>query len=180
MWSFIVYLRILFCTILYVVGKSFLTNCFVLYTLGKYHFRRTSRRQACELLIIYVPALPCPALPCPALPCPALLWEYDSSIYVAVSTEWTYSPLCTCLFPTQTFFDSCFRSQVITHLVYPQSSVLDDSIGCALWFAARGAGTLICQQCVENITDVHSSCSHLPPYTSPVKVWPPKPLFSET
>ena len=93
------YLRIFFCTILYDIGKSFLTNCFVLYQLGKYHFRRTSRCQACELLTIYAPkfllsfcfqfghefghyslsyhalayhALPCPALPCPALPCPAL------------------------------------------------------------------------------------------------------------
>uniref|UniRef100_UPI003590053F asparagine synthetase domain-containing protein 1-like isoform X2 n=1 Tax=Myxine glutinosa TaxID=7769 RepID=UPI003590053F len=33
------------------------------------------------------------------------------------------------------------RRRRITHLVYPADTVLDDSIGCALWFAARGQGT---------------------------------------
>ncbi len=28
------------------------------------------------------------------------------------------------------------------HLLYPHSTVLDDSIGCALWFASRGLGQL--------------------------------------
>ena len=27
-------------------------------------------------------------------------------------------------------------------MVYPHCTVLDDSIGCALWFAARGVGLL--------------------------------------
>lgn len=34
------------------------------------------------------------------------------------------------------------RTQVITELIHPLNSVLDDSIGCALWFAARGKGCL--------------------------------------
>ncbi|KAL5255554.1 hypothetical protein ACHWQZ_G010954 [Mnemiopsis leidyi] len=37
----------------------------------------------------------------------------------------------------------CARERHITDLVYPHNTVLDDSIGCALWFAARGAG--VCQ-----------------------------------
>lgn len=32
------------------------------------------------------------------------------------------------------------RSEVIKDLLYPLETVLDDSIGCALWFAARGHG----------------------------------------
>lgn len=32
------------------------------------------------------------------------------------------------------------REQSISNLVYPLESVLDDSIGCAIWFAARGIG----------------------------------------
>lgn len=32
------------------------------------------------------------------------------------------------------------REQRICHLVHPLETVLDDSIGCAVWFAARGAG----------------------------------------
>lgn len=34
------------------------------------------------------------------------------------------------------------RSQHVSHLVSPLNTVLDDSIGCALWFAARGTGHL--------------------------------------
>ncbi|XP_070195936.1 asparagine synthetase domain-containing protein 1-like isoform X2 [Littorina saxatilis] len=34
------------------------------------------------------------------------------------------------------------RSQYVRHLVYPSTTVLDDSIGCAVWFAARGQGVL--------------------------------------
>ena len=26
------------------------------------------------------------------------------------------------------------------HLIYPLHTILDDSIGCAIWFAARGRG----------------------------------------
>lgn len=31
---------------------------------------------------------------------------------------------------------------MIKHLLYPHQTVLDDSIGCALWFASRGRGLL--------------------------------------
>ncbi|XP_051937972.1 asparagine synthetase domain-containing protein 1 [Hippocampus zosterae] len=34
------------------------------------------------------------------------------------------------------------RRQRISHLVHPLDTVLDDSIGCAVWFAARGKGFL--------------------------------------
>ena len=37
---------------------------------------------------------------------------------------------------------SSIRSSRISHLVSPLKTVLDDSIGCALWFAARGRGHL--------------------------------------
>ncbi|XP_028401199.1 asparagine synthetase domain-containing protein 1-like [Dendronephthya gigantea] len=56
------------------------------------------------------------------------------------------------------------RSNYITHLVSPLSTVLDDSIGCALWFAARGKGTLCCGE------EISSSCDHEPSYTCPAKV----------
>ena len=32
------------------------------------------------------------------------------------------------------------RARLIKHLLYPHQTVLDDSIGCALWFASRGQG----------------------------------------
>ena len=35
-----------------------------------------------------------------------------------------------------------FRSEHIQYLVYPLNTVLDDSIGCAVWFAARGQGVM--------------------------------------
>ncbi|XP_058508441.1 asparagine synthetase domain-containing protein 1 isoform X1 [Solea solea] len=35
------------------------------------------------------------------------------------------------------------RQERITHLVYPLETVLDDSIGCAVWFAARGTGFIM-------------------------------------
>ncbi|XP_060081138.1 asparagine synthetase domain-containing protein 1-like [Ylistrum balloti] len=34
------------------------------------------------------------------------------------------------------------RSNHVRHLVYPLDTVLDDSIGCAVWFAARGQGII--------------------------------------
>jgi asparagine synthetase B (glutamine-hydrolysing) len=34
------------------------------------------------------------------------------------------------------------RSELIRNLVHPLDTVLDDSIGCSLWFAARGRGSL--------------------------------------
>nr|XP_056717506.1 asparagine synthetase domain-containing protein 1 [Euleptes europaea] len=49
------------------------------------------------------------------------------------------------------------RRQQISHLVYPLDTVLDDSIGCAVWFAARGEGL------VTNQGDAR-------PYKSPTKV----------
>lgn len=35
------------------------------------------------------------------------------------------------------------REERICHLVHPLDTVLDDSIGCAMWFAARGAGFIM-------------------------------------
>ncbi|KFP69284.1 Asparagine synthetase domain-containing protein 1, partial [Acanthisitta chloris] len=49
------------------------------------------------------------------------------------------------------------RHQRINHLIYPLDTVLDDSIGCAIWFASRGAGFL-------------SNQGELKPYKSPAKV----------
>lgn len=34
------------------------------------------------------------------------------------------------------------RRQHIADLIYPLKSILDDSLGCALWFAARGKGVI--------------------------------------
>nr|XP_060634193.1 asparagine synthetase domain-containing protein 1-like [Anolis sagrei ordinatus] len=49
------------------------------------------------------------------------------------------------------------RQQHIRHLVYPLDTVLDDSIGCAVWFASRGEGLL------TNQGDTR-------PYQSPAKI----------
>ncbi|XP_025750801.2 asparagine synthetase domain-containing protein 1 [Manacus vitellinus] len=49
------------------------------------------------------------------------------------------------------------RKQHINHLIYPLDTVLDDSIGCAVWFASRGEGFI-------------SSQGELKPYKSPAKV----------
>ncbi|KAI1884868.1 hypothetical protein AGOR_G00214300 [Albula goreensis] len=35
------------------------------------------------------------------------------------------------------------RQRRISHLIFPLETVLDDSIGCAVWFAARGTGTVM-------------------------------------
>lgn len=35
------------------------------------------------------------------------------------------------------------RGEHVCHLVYPLETVLDDSIGCAVWFAARGTGFIM-------------------------------------
>ncbi|XP_038056294.1 asparagine synthetase domain-containing protein 1-like isoform X2 [Patiria miniata] len=51
------------------------------------------------------------------------------------------------------------RQERVSDLVYPLQSVMDDSIGCAIWFAARGQGFLA--------TDAGSSPQ---PYESPAKV----------
>ena len=34
------------------------------------------------------------------------------------------------------------RKERVSHLIFPLCTVLDDSIGCAFWFAARGQGSL--------------------------------------
>ncbi|NXP23152.1 ASND1 protein, partial [Scytalopus superciliaris] len=49
------------------------------------------------------------------------------------------------------------RAQCINHLIYPLDTVLDDSIGCAIWFASRGEGFI-------------SNQGELKPYKSPAKV----------
>ncbi|NXE06980.1 ASND1 protein, partial [Lophotis ruficrista] len=49
------------------------------------------------------------------------------------------------------------RQQCINHLIYPLDTVLDDSIGCAIWFASRGEGFI-------------SNQGELKPYKSPAKV----------
>ncbi|XP_057230093.1 asparagine synthetase domain-containing protein 1-like [Malurus melanocephalus] len=49
------------------------------------------------------------------------------------------------------------RKQRINYLIYPLDTVLDDSIGCAIWFASRGEGFI-------------SNQGELKPYKSPAKV----------
>ncbi|NXX50107.1 ASND1 protein, partial [Tricholaema leucomelas] len=49
------------------------------------------------------------------------------------------------------------RQECIHHLIYPLDTVLDDSIGCAIWFASRGEGFV-------------SNEGQLKPYKSPAKV----------
>jgi hypothetical protein len=49
-----------------------------------------------------------------------------------------------------------YRENIIKTVIYPCSTVLDDSIGSALWFAARGNGLL------HNDNDA--------PYASPAEV----------
>ncbi|XP_066491840.1 asparagine synthetase domain-containing protein 1 [Tiliqua scincoides] len=49
------------------------------------------------------------------------------------------------------------RQQSISHLVYPLDTVLDDSIGCAVWFASRGEGLIMHQ-------------GNRRPYESPAKI----------
>ncbi|POI23708.1 hypothetical protein CIB84_012544 [Bambusicola thoracicus] len=49
------------------------------------------------------------------------------------------------------------RRRFIHHLIYPLDTVLDDSIGCAIWFASRGEGYINKQ-------------GEMKPYKSPAKV----------
>ena len=35
------------------------------------------------------------------------------------------------------------RDRIISDLIYPLNTVLDESLGCALWFASRGKGYLV-------------------------------------
>lgn len=41
------------------------------------------------------------------------------------------------------------RQERISHLVHPLDTVLDDSIGCAVWFASRGIGMATATDCAE-------------------------------
>ncbi|XP_013787823.1 asparagine synthetase domain-containing protein 1-like isoform X2 [Limulus polyphemus] len=50
------------------------------------------------------------------------------------------------------------RQDCIRQLVYPCATVLDDSLGCASWFAARGSGV------------IWSDSNSYEPYTSPARV----------
>ena len=64
------------------------------------------------------------------------------------------------------------RSQHVSHLVSPLNTVLDDSIGCALWFAARGTGHLSSSHvncCLEPDTLVVGNKEDK--YTSQAKVY---------
>ena len=47
------------------------------------------------------------------------------------------------------------RKERVSQLIFPLCTVLDDSIGCAFWFAARGQGTLY----NDTGTDVQASSS---------------------
>uniref|UniRef100_A0A8D0KLK0 Asparagine synthetase domain-containing protein 1 n=1 Tax=Salvator merianae TaxID=96440 RepID=A0A8D0KLK0_SALMN len=42
------------------------------------------------------------------------------------------------------------RKQRIRHLVFPLDTVLDDSIGCAMWFASRGEGLITSQGVISH------------------------------
>ena len=68
--------------------------------------------------------------------------------------------------------------------MYPLESVLDDSIGCAIWFAARGRGHLLTSNSVQSDPLVTSGddgevldqkiAGEIPAstfYTSPAKVY---------
>lgn len=48
------------------------------------------------------------------------------------------------------------RAEVIGDLIHPLNTVLDDSLGCALWFASRGVGVI--------------GAAPKVPYTSPARV----------
>ncbi|KAG8233607.1 hypothetical protein J437_LFUL001018 [Ladona fulva] len=58
------------------------------------------------------------------------------------------------------------RQGVITDLINPLNTVLDDSLGCAMWFAARGCGTISSPSRPEG-----KDCeNHRVPYSSPARV----------
>ncbi|XP_063070044.1 asparagine synthetase domain-containing protein 1 [Engraulis encrasicolus] len=52
------------------------------------------------------------------------------------------------------------RQERISHLVHPLDTVLDDSIGCAVWFASRGVGAMA----------TADGCPEQKPHTSTAKV----------
>ncbi|XP_014668806.1 PREDICTED: asparagine synthetase domain-containing protein 1-like [Priapulus caudatus] len=50
------------------------------------------------------------------------------------------------------------RAEIISHLVYPLDTVLDDSIGCAIWFAARGVGRVVME---TGATEIYRSLARV-------------------
>lgn len=62
------------------------------------------------------------------------------------------------------------RSRHISHLVSPLNTVLDDSIGCALWFAARGVGRLRTTSGNSNLKQDSEANVEDETYTSRAKV----------
>ncbi|CAO2616252.1 Asparagine synthetase domain-containing protein 1 [Lemmus lemmus] len=51
------------------------------------------------------------------------------------------------------------RRARICHLVQPLDTVLDDSIGCAVWFAARGIGCLVTQDATRSYKSPAKVCA---------------------
>ena len=62
------------------------------------------------------------------------------------------------------------RSRHVSHLVSPLNTVLDDSIGCALWFAARGAGRLRPSYVRRDLEDSVAVGNEEDAYTTQAKV----------
>ncbi|KAL9951054.1 hypothetical protein ACROYT_G043647 [Oculina patagonica] len=62
------------------------------------------------------------------------------------------------------------RSRHISHLVSPLNTVLDDSIGCALWFAARGVGRLCSSSVNSDLNKDKEAYVEEKTYTSRAKV----------
>lgn len=69
------------------------------------------------------------------------------------------------------------RRARIRHLVQPSDTVLDDSIGCAVWFAARGAGCLVAPEDVRPYRSQAKVRLHL--FPSPLPLTPPLPHTSQ-
>lgn len=67
------------------------------------------------------------------------------------------------------------RSRHISHLVSPLNTVLDDSIGCALWFAALGVGRVRSFSVSSGFNKDSEEDTEEKNYTSKAKV---KQLFS--
>lgn len=62
------------------------------------------------------------------------------------------------------------RSRHVSHLVSPLNTVLDDSIGCALWFAARGIGRLRSFSVSSSLSKDSEGDTEEKKYTSKAKV----------
>lgn len=79
-----------------------------------------------------------------------LKWNKDQVVYTLSIMSFFVVNCCRCFvaklslkhFVLIVDLLSSIRSRRISHLVSPLKTVLDDSIGCALWFAARGRGHL--------------------------------------